>query len=89
MSDDLDDIDLTIFIPDEMCWWCHGQFDERRVYPDIPAAINLHGIKFQMTTGLQEFRFEDGDDAYVCHRCMSDFYRFAQRCYADRVALNV
>jgi hypothetical protein len=64
------------------CWWCKGFFDERRMYPDMPTAIDLHGITF----GGVVHRFDDDEARGVCHRCMALFYRWSEMRRSEVVA---
>lgn len=84
MYENAGDDQILLEGPDQ-CWWCRGFFPERKMYPELPEAINLHGIKFSTPGGMQDFAFDDEQDRFVCHRCMAVFYNLAERQYAERV----
>lgn len=70
--------------PDQ-CWWCKNHFSERKMYPEMPEAIDLNGIVFAGVSHV----FDDNDSRGVCHRCMALFYQWSEKNRQEVAALGV
>jgi hypothetical protein len=81
MYENAGDDQILLEGPDQ-CWWCRNNFVERRMFPEMPEAIDLNGIVFAGITHT----FEDGESRGVCHRCMGLFYRWSEMSRAEVAA---
>ena len=86
MYENAGDDQMLLEGPDQ-CWWCKGQLSERKMYPEMPEAIDLNGIVF---AGVKHTLAEyDDDPVPVCHRCMALFYKWSEVNRRETAALGV